>query len=112
MKVLYEAQDSLEAHMLNNLLLQQGLTTRVDGDYLQGGIGEIQAFGLSRILVNEEDFPAAQAVVSSWEQEARANNSQRLEGQVSRETSNQKGVLFWTMAGSLVAIALLIVSFF
>lgn len=32
MKLLYEASNSLEAHMILNLLEQEGLSGRIDGD--------------------------------------------------------------------------------
>lgn len=67
MKTLYQASNGLEAHMILNLLEQEGIAGRVDGEYLQGGIGELPAAGLVRVMVAEEDYAAAKAIVDKWD---------------------------------------------
>ncbi|MEN8226403.1 MAG: DUF2007 domain-containing protein, partial [Bacteroidota bacterium] len=42
MKCIFEASSGLEAHMISNLLQQDGIEARIDGEYLQGGVGELQ----------------------------------------------------------------------
>ena len=68
MQCIYEAATALEAHMILNLLEQEGLKGRVDGDYLQGGIGELQAVGLVRVLVAEADIPKAKELIKAWDE--------------------------------------------
>jgi hypothetical protein len=53
--------------MLQDLLKQQGIEARLDGAQLQGGVGELPASGFVRLVVNDEDFAAARAVVDDWE---------------------------------------------
>ncbi len=53
--------------MVLHLLQQQGLQGRVDGEYLQGGVGELPAAGLVRVVVDEADYDAARAVVTAFE---------------------------------------------
>lgn len=53
--------------MILNLLEMQGLSGRIDGEFLQGGIGELPAVGLVRVMVAEEDYPAAKEIVNRWE---------------------------------------------
>ena len=53
--------------MIADLLEQAGIFSRVDGDYLQGGVGELQAFGLIKVRVNQDDFERARDIVSQWE---------------------------------------------
>lgn len=53
--------------MVLHLLQQQGLRGRVDGEYLQGGVGELPAAGLVRVVVDEADYDAARAVVTAFE---------------------------------------------
>jgi len=53
--------------MILNLLKQQGITGRIEGEYLQGGIGELQAMGFVRVLVSEEDYAVAKKIISEWE---------------------------------------------
>ena len=67
MKVVYEASNSLEGHMIANLLEQANIFAQVGGDYLQGGVGELQAFGLVKVRVNSDDFEQAREIVRQWE---------------------------------------------
>ncbi len=67
MKTLYQAANLIEAHMIVHLLEQQQLHGRVDGEYLQGGIGELPAAGLIRVMVAEQDFEAAQELITQWD---------------------------------------------
>ena len=53
--------------MVLNLLEQAGIAGRVDGEYLQGGIGELQAMNFVRVLVAEADYAAARKLISEWE---------------------------------------------
>lgn len=66
MKLLYEAQNTIEAHMILNLLEQSGLTARIDGEYLQGGVGEIQAIGIVKVMVDEKDYTDAKLIIQQW----------------------------------------------
>ncbi len=63
--------------MILNLLEQQGITGRVEGEYLQGGIGELQAMGFVRVLVPEKDYAEAKKIIGAWEsvQPAAENSS-------------------------------------
>lgn len=67
MKLLYEAQNSVEAYMILNLVEQAGLSGRVDGEYLQGGVGELQAFGVVRVMIDEGDYLAAREIIQEWD---------------------------------------------
>jgi len=67
MRTLYQASNSLEAHMILNLLEIEGISGRIDGEFLQGGVGELPAAGLVRVMVAEEDYPAAKEIVNRWE---------------------------------------------
>ena len=67
MKCIFEASSGLEAHMIFNLLQQAGIDGRIDGEYLQGGAGELQAMNMVRILVDESDYTKAQEVINIWE---------------------------------------------
>ena len=66
MKKVYEASHGLEAHMIADLLRQQGITGRVEGEYLAGAIGELPAAGLVRVVVEEDDYEPARKVIERW----------------------------------------------
>jgi hypothetical protein len=67
MKNVYEASSGLDAHMVLNLLEQRGISGRIEGEYLQGGIGELSAMGFVRVLVADEDYAEAMQIISEWE---------------------------------------------
>ena len=67
MKCVYEASSGLDAHMILNLLEQRGISGRIEGEYLQGGIGELSAMGFVRVMVDEKDLAAAMQIIGEWE---------------------------------------------
>jgi len=73
MRTLYEAASALEAHMLQDVLRQEGISARIDGEYLTGALGELPAAGLVRLVVDEDDYAAARAVIERWEQASPAS---------------------------------------
>ena len=67
MKCVYEASTALDAYMVLNLLEQEGIIGRIDGEYLPGGVGEIQAINLVRVMVDESDYEKAVQIIRDWE---------------------------------------------
>jgi hypothetical protein len=67
MRSVFEASTGLDAHMILNLLELRGISGRIEGEYLQGGIGELSAMGFVRVLVAEEDYAEATKIISEWE---------------------------------------------
>lgn len=67
MKSVFEAATGLDAHMILNILEQHGISGRVEGEYLQGGVGELQAMGFVRVLVSEQDYAEAKKIIGEWE---------------------------------------------
>lgn len=67
MKTLYEASNAIEAHMLVDLLKQEEIEAHIQGEALQGAMGEIPANGLVRLVVAQESHAAARAVIDRWE---------------------------------------------
>ena len=67
MKSVYEASTGLDAHMILGLLEQQRIQGRIEGEYLQGGVGGLQTMGLVRVLVSEADYDEAKKIISEWE---------------------------------------------
>jgi len=53
--------------MILNLLQIAGLNCRIDGEYLQGGAGELQAMNMVRVLVDESDYKKAREIINAWE---------------------------------------------
>ncbi len=97
MRLLYEAQNSIEAHMILNLLEQQGLSARIDGEYLQGGMGELPAGGLVRVMIEEEHYAAGRKAVQEWEAEQPDNEPAVF--------TSKKSSFRYTLLGFLIGVA-------
>jgi len=66
-KKVYESSTALESHMVKNLLENEDIDSFIEGEYLQGGVGDLQAIGAIRVVVEETDFLKAQKIISAWE---------------------------------------------
>ena len=66
MKTVLHALDSLEANLVKGLLENEGIACHVSGEYLQGGIGELPASGLIRVVVDERDYQQASGIIAGW----------------------------------------------
>ncbi len=91
MKLLYEALNTVEAHMILNLLEQAGLSARIDGEYLQGGVGELQAIGVVRVMVEDADYADANEIIMEWD--AKQPEQERQDQVTKRKSSVSTGVI-------------------
>ncbi len=91
MKLLYDAANTVEAHMILNLLEQAGLSARIDGEHLQGGIGELQAIGVVRVMVEEADYADATEIITEWD--AKQPEPERQGKITKRKSSVSSGVV-------------------
>jgi hypothetical protein len=98
MKSVFEASNTVEAHMVLHLLSQHGLAGRVEGEYLTGAMGDLPVSGLVRVVVDEPDYEAARAVVAAFESEQPADAAL---------PAGRKGVsrLSWASVGLVLGIA-------
>ena len=67
MKTVFNAANSFDAYLVLDLLNQVGITGRVDGEFLTGAMGELPAFDLVRVVVNEADYSLAREIILEWE---------------------------------------------
>ena len=67
MKLVYQASDVIQGHLIKNMLEQAGINSFIHGESLQGGIGDLQAFGFVQVMVNERDYDEARAIINDWE---------------------------------------------
>lgn len=102
MKLIYEASNIIEAHLILNLLEQAELVARIDGEYLQGGIGELQAIGGIRVMVQESDFSQAQDIVRQWDAGSIQANSPEKTNNINKKPANPYGVVALVMAVNAV----------
>lgn len=64
---IYEADSSIDAHLLRGLLEQRGIPVHIVGEHLLGAMGDLPAHGLIGVLVPEEHAQEARAVVHLYE---------------------------------------------
>lgn len=68
MKRIYEVANSSEAYILRDMLTDLGVYVFIHGEYLQGGVGELPAFGLIGLSVHDEDVEKARGFLKEWEE--------------------------------------------
>ncbi len=67
MKKVFDASSNIEAHLVMHQLQQAGIDARIEGEYLQGGIGELPAAGNIRVMVDSKDVDEARLVIAEWD---------------------------------------------
>jgi len=66
---VYRAKDNTQANLLRSTLENAGIRAMIDGDLLQGALGELPAGWASapRIMVDEDDATNARSLLERWE---------------------------------------------
>ena len=67
MKSVFDASSNIEAHLVMHQLQQAGIEATIQGEFLQGGIGELPAAGNIRVMVGEDDVDEARQVIADWD---------------------------------------------
>jgi hypothetical protein len=67
MKIIYRANDIIEAHIVAGLLQAHDIQAFVGGHYLQGGVGELVAFGFATVSVIDDDISAAENLMTEYD---------------------------------------------
>ncbi|MGB2249193.1 MAG: DUF2007 domain-containing protein [Alcanivorax sediminis] len=107
MRCVYQARDGLEAHMVADMLQQLGIAARVQGDLLQGGIGELPAAGLVSVWVDNEEEVRARELVESYQREQPDISAPRPVSAPVSSAGFLAGVMVGFFAGVLVMLMLL-----
>jgi len=64
---IYEASHGAQAKLILDLLVHANLNARIDGEYLQGGIGSLQSQGLVKVMIQESDYDQGKVLIQQWE---------------------------------------------
>ncbi len=67
METVYESSLAVEAHMICDLLGRAGIPARVDGEFLQGGAGELPVGNAVKVRVDPARAAEAREVIAEWE---------------------------------------------
>lgn len=66
MRVVYEAENVIDAHLVKGMLEAEEIPAYVRGEYLAGGIGELPVMGMVAVCVAEVDLAAAERILQGW----------------------------------------------
>ncbi|MFZ2753284.1 MAG: DUF2007 domain-containing protein [Lysobacteraceae bacterium] len=67
MIIIYRAANIADAHLIRQLLEAEGIPAFIQGEYLQGAVGELPANTEILVHVADENADAARVVVDEWE---------------------------------------------
>lgn len=67
MIIIYHAANSLDANMIKGLLAQYNIESFIQGEYLQGGAGELPAADLVTVSVINSHETEARKIIAEWE---------------------------------------------
>ena len=67
MRVVYQAENVIDAHLVKDLLENVGIPAWVRGEFLTGGIGELPTQGLVVVAVPDSALAPARAEIAAWQ---------------------------------------------
>jgi hypothetical protein len=67
MIIIYRAANLVDAHLIRQMLEADGIPAFIQGEYLQGAVGELPANTEVLVHVADENAVAARAIVDGWE---------------------------------------------
>lgn len=62
MKIIYRAENIIDANLLKNALEFDGIRAFISGEYLTGAVGELPAWNLVAVMVAEQDVERATTI--------------------------------------------------
>lgn len=71
MKIIYRAENIIDANLVKNALANEGIDAFVSGQYLTGAIGELPAWNLVAVMVADRDIEQATPIVQSIDEALR-----------------------------------------
>mgnify|MGYP001493774229 CR=1 FL=1 len=73
MRIVYQAENIVDAHLVKNSLESAGVRAFVTGEYLTGAMGELPVMGLVAVMVDDDDVEIARDVVAEVDAALREN---------------------------------------
>lgn len=67
MRIVFDAANSLQAHMIKGVLNMFGIEAFVQGEHLQSGAGELPISGCVKVSVENDDYLKSRDVIKDWE---------------------------------------------
>ena len=61
-RIVYEAENIIDANLVKNVLENEGIVAFVSGQYLTGAAGELPPLALVKVMVAESDWQRARVI--------------------------------------------------
>jgi hypothetical protein len=65
MRIIYRAENIIDAHLVKNALALEGITAFVSGEYLTGAVGELPVWNLVSVMVANPDVERAATIAQA-----------------------------------------------
>lgn len=65
MKIVYRAENIIDANLVKGSLALDGITAFVSGEYLTGAVGELPCWNLVTVMVADQDVERAAPIVQA-----------------------------------------------
>jgi Putative prokaryotic signal transducing protein len=72
-KIVYRAENIIDANLVKAALAQEGIEAFVAGEYLTGAIGQLPAWDLVTVMVAETDVERAAPIAQAVDADLREN---------------------------------------
>jgi len=67
MIIVYHAANSLDANMIKGLLAQYSIQSYIQGEYLQGGAGDLPTADLVTVSVADDHASETKKIIDEWQ---------------------------------------------
>ncbi len=94
MITVYQAHSSFDAKLIQDQLSFEGINSHIMGDLLQGGMGELQAHGLVKLMVDEDDFDQSITIIENWKNTKISEDEKETVKSVSPKKNNMAILMF------------------
>ncbi len=96
MKIVYRAANLIEADIVAGMLQSRGIEAEVGGRYLQSAVGDAAVHDFARVLVSEQQYDEALAVVAEYDSTSESSvSSDDKDESFAALGIFSKPVLFW-----------------
>ncbi len=65
-KVIYRPADTIEGHIVCNMLIAQGIDAVLLGEYQQGGVGELMPCDFASVNVPDNQYVQAELILNEY----------------------------------------------
>lgn len=111
MKIVFKGGDYAEAHIVANMLENEGIRTYVGGHFLQGGLGDIGVSNLIDVRVEQQDWVKAKTLIDLYDADSSAKHERKSLGFDKPSSFNKSVIFVMALIFIVVLIAFMFLSF-